>query len=206
MDPAGLIQFYKHFIAFWEKERGWEYDKYSQTFYGRSVLEIGSGLGYDGVTYAKSAHKWTFCDIIPANLKLVQRITDLLEVINVNFQLIENVVNHDYGEMFDGFYAHGVLHHVPFEVARQEVINIDKFLKKGAAIVMLMYPYERWEMCGKPPFEEFGCMTDGEGTPWAEYYDEEKIQLLFGPNYQLDSCIKWGHQNAEFVNFELTKK
>jgi SAM-dependent methyltransferase len=205
-EAEDLVAFYNDCITFWEQERGWEYEKYSVAFSGRSVLEIGSGLGYDGIAYAGSVKKWTFCDIIHENLKFIERIVNYQKVANVNFQLVEDIINHDYGEMFEGFYAHGVLHHVPFEVAQKEVANIDRFLKSGAKVIILMYPYERWLMCGKPPYDEFGCMTDGEGTPWAEYYDDLKIQELFGDGYTLEACIKWGYQNAEFVNFELIKK
>lgn len=206
MDSEALLKFYKQCITFWKKERGWEYERYSNLFSGRSVLEIGSGMGYDGVVLSNSAKKWTFCDIIPSNIEFVQRVACLLDVPNISLQLVRDIFAHEYGETFDGFYAHGVLHHVPFEIAKKEVENIDRFLEKGTCVVLLMYPYERWAMCGKPSFERFGCMTDGEGTPWAEYYDERKIQQLFGPNYQLENTQKWGHQNAEFVNFELTKK
>lgn len=200
------IEFYRRCIGFWEKERGWEYERYSELFSGRSVLEIGSGLGYDGITYSKYVRKWTFCDIIPQNLAFIKKIAGHLGVQNTEFQLIEDVFEHDFNEQYDGFYAHGVLHHVPFEFAQKEVRNIDNFLESGSKVVLLMYPYERWEMCGRPSFKEFGCMTDGEGTPWAEYYDEEKVKLLFGPGYQLLNTKKWGKQNAEFVNFELNKK
>ena len=206
LESEDLLSFYRDCIVFWEKERGWEYEKYSGTFLGRSVLEIGSGLGYDGITYSKSVQKWTFCDVIPQNLAFVSRITEELGVQNTACQIIEDVAGHDFGEQFDGFYAHGVLHHVPFEIAQQEINNIDRFLRVGSKVVVLMYPYERWEMCGKPSFETFGCMTDGDGTPWAEYYDEEKIQKLFGSGYQLDATIKWGADRKEFVNYELTKK
>lgn len=205
IETEDLVAFYQNCIVFWEKERGWEYEKYSEMFSDRSVLEIGSGLGYDGITYSKSVRKWTFCDIIPQNIEFVRRIAGHLDVRNASFQLIEDVIGHDFNELFDGFYAHGVLHHVPFELAQQEVKNIDRFLRSGSKLVLLMYPYERWKICGKPPFEEFGCITDGEGTPWAEYYDETKIQELFGDGYELEDCMKWGHQNAEFVNFELSK-
>eukprot|EP01022_Parablepharisma_sp_SALTPOND_P031654 TRINITY_DN81129_c0_g1_i1.p1 TRINITY_DN81129_c0_g1~~TRINITY_DN81129_c0_g1_i1.p1 ORF type:complete len:149 (+),score=13.67 TRINITY_DN81129_c0_g1_i1:40-447(+) len=84
--------------------------------------------------------------------------------------------------------------------------NISSHLEKGSKAVFLMYPKERWEQCGKPDFEIFGTMTDGEGTPWAQWYDEEKIMLLTGDEFRLDKTIPWGHNNAEFINFELTKK
>lgn len=201
-----LLKIYNKSIAFWKKERGWEYEKYSKLFTGASVLEIGSGLGYDGITFSKKVNKWTFCDIISNNIEFIKRIAHLFKINNVDFQVIEDIFNHDYLGLFDGLYAHGVLHHVPFEIAKKEVANIDQYLKSGARVVLLMYPIERWEICGKPSFSNFGKMTDGEGTPWAEYYDERKIVNLFGPEYVLENTTKWGHESSEFVNFELQKR
>ncbi len=206
LSTEAIFEFYRKCIEFWQKERGWEYERYSELFLGRSVLEIGSGLGYDGITYSKSVRKWTFCDIMPQNLAFIKKVAGHLEVKNIYFQLIEDVFEHDFKDLYDGFYAHGVLHHVPFEVAQKEVRNIDKFLLSGSKVVLLMYPYERWEMCGRPSFEEFGCMTDGEGTPWAEFYDEEKLKSLFGDGFELLNETKWGYRNSEFVNYELIKK
>lgn len=206
LSDVNLEAAYNDFIPFWEKERGWEYERYTPLFAGHDVLEFGSGLGYDGLIFSKSTTSWTYCDIIKDNLSIVQRITHLHGRSNVYFEHIDNVAGHSFPRSYDGFYAHGVLHHVPFALAQQEVANLNKYLDPGARVVILMYPYERWEMCGKPAFDQFGTMTDGEGTPWAEYYDEEKIQNLFGPDYTLLETIKWGHQHAEFVNFELVKK
>jgi SAM-dependent methyltransferase len=205
LSEENLITFYKECANFWESERGWEHKRYSGFFAGKSVLEIGSGLGYDGIVFSQFVKKWTFSDIIRQNIQFIQKISNYYNLTNVDFQIIENIFEHNFKTSFDAFYAHGVLHHVPFEIAKQEVKNIDRFLLKGAKIVVLMYPYERWELCGKPSFEEFGVMTDGPNTPWAEYYDEKKIINLFGPNYNLDNIIKWGHEQKEFVNFELTK-
>lgn len=206
LNDADLETTYKTFVPFWERERGWEYERYTPLFTGRHVLEIGSGLGYDGIIFSQHASSWTFCDIIADNLAFVKRVTQLYGRTNVAFQHLVDLASCSLPRSYDGFYAHGVLHHVPFDLAQQEVANLNKYLNPGAHAVLLMYPYERWEMCGKPDFGKFGIMTDGAGTPWAEYYDEEKIQKLFGPSYSLLKATRWGHQNAEFINFELVKK
>jgi len=69
----------------------------------------------------------------------------------------------------------------------------------------LMYPKERWEMCGKPDFTQFGKYTDG-GCPWTEYYDLDKMQRLVGKKYRLTDVSKWGGNAIEFVNFEFIKE
>lgn len=206
LNDSDLRSEYEKFVPFWEKERGWEYERYTPFFAGRDVIEIGSGMGYDGITYSERAASWTFCDIIRDNLSLVKRMCNLYGRTNVEFRHLDNLESYVFPQKYSGLYAHGVLHHVPFAIAQQEVANLNKYLTSGARVVLLMYPYERWEMSGKPDFDKFGTMTDGEGTPWAEYYDEVKIQKLFGSEYALVKTIKWGYQNSEFVNFELVKK
>ncbi len=203
---ADLDAAYRKFTPFWDRERGWEHERYAIVFKGRHVLEIGSGLGYDGMILSQHVATWTFCDIIEDNLALVKRMVRLYGRANVRFETIGNISDHVFSTTYDGFYAHGVLHHLPFDLAKKEVENIDAYLACGARVVVLMYPVERWEMAGRPDFDQFGNITDGEGTPWAEYYDEAKIEALFGPGYTLLETIKWGHQNAEFVNFELEKQ
>ena len=34
---------------------------------------------------------------------------------------------------------------------------------------------------GRPPFSEWGKLTDGERTPWVEWYDIEKLKLRLHP-------------------------
>ncbi len=201
-----ILTSYDSFRKLWDKERGWEHERYAKMFENRNVLEIGSGLGYDAIVMSPRAKTWTCADILQANIDFVSRMAKLKNRTNIYTQLLEDIASHDYGDTFDGFYAHGVLHHIPFETARQQMKNISNHLEKGSKAVFLMYPKQRWEQCGKPDFEIFGTMTDGEGTPWAQWYDEEKIMLLAGDEFRLDKTIPWGHNNAEFINFELTKK
>lgn len=205
LDDEELLHAYTEFVQFWEQERGWEYERYAKLFQDRNVLEIGSGLGYDGFRLSMYTRSWTFSDIIKDNLCLVQRICTLKKRSNVYFEYIADIERHCFSQKYDGLYAHGVFHHVPFDVARNEVANISNFLKPGAKVVLLMYPKQRWEECGSPPFNKFGLMTDGENTPWAEWYDEEKVMKLMGPDFKLLNSIYWGNNNSEFVNFEFTK-
>jgi len=67
----------------------------------------------------------------------------------------------------------------------------------------MVYPKERWEAHGEPSFEEFAVKTDWAGTPWSEWYDQEKILKLFGDNFKLNW---WKNFNDDkFAWFDLTK-
>ena len=214
LDDEDFFEMYEHFISFWEMERGWEYERYSEMFEGKDVVEIGSGLGYDGITYSQHAKTYTFCDINPEQISTVKRAAKLLSDSqytprtksrsNHEYQILKDPLSHDYDKRFNALYSHGVLHHVPFETAQKEFQNVDRYLEVGSKIVLLMYPKNRWENAGKPDPTEFGRWTD-PGCPWSDWYDEEKILRLVGNHYSLDNTIYWGKNKAEFVNFEMTE-
>ena len=48
-------------------------------------------------------------------------------------------------------------------------------------------------------------MTDGPRTPWAEWYDDDKVRALFGARFRLEWSRNLGHQGIEFNWFELTR-
>jgi len=203
--PEWAFRFvYGKFSAYWDRERGWEHERYSRMFAGRHVLEVGGGMGYDGIKLASQAASLTWAELNAEQIRFLRRVADSFGTGNLGFELLDDPLTHRFSTRFDAFYAHGVLHHVPFEVARAQFANIDRHLEPGARVVMLMYPRERWESVGRPSFQEFGRFTDG-GCPWTEWYDKEKILQLVGPGYDLREELKWGAGGIEFVNFELEK-
>jgi hypothetical protein len=205
MGDENLTRMYKKCMLASMKSRKWEYDKFSPIISRKQVLEIGGGLGYDGFYYSKFAETWTYADIVPENLELFKRLARLLGVQNVRFQLMEDIFHHNFEDVYNGFYAHGVLHHIPFQYAREEVKNIDRFLEDDTYAVVLMYPKERWVAGGKPDFDRFGAFTDGIDTPWAEYYTEEKIVKLFSDRFTLVESTIWGDKGQDLVTYELVK-
>jgi len=209
LSESALLRNYFYFAEFWKKERSWEHVKYTKMFAGRDVVEVGSGFGFDGLKFARKASSHTYVDINPKQIEFLKRLVDVISrnlapVENINFEVLTEPLSQDFGRKFSALYSHGVLHHVPLSFAREEFKNFDRHLEVGSPVVLLMYPKERWEDCGRPDFEVFGNYTDG-GCPWAEYYDEEKIMELVGPNYELNEVIPWGDNNREFINFELIK-
>jgi hypothetical protein len=203
--PVFLLKLvYDYFCGFWKKERAWEHEKYIKYFESKDVLEIGAGMGYDAMQYVNSAKSYTCGELNFLQINFLSKVFGIYNK-DIKLEYLENPIQHKFSRKFNAFYAHGVLHHVPFELAKQQFQNIDKYLESGSIVVFLMYPKERWEHCGKPSFEEFGKFTDG-GCPWAEWYDDKKIKDLVGDGYVLNYTIKWGWNNIEFVNFELVKK
>jgi hypothetical protein len=50
---------------------------YRDFFRGRRILEIGSGLGIDGMTAIADGADWTFSDIAQSNLDVVRRVASI---------------------------------------------------------------------------------------------------------------------------------
>ena len=77
--------------------RGWYHTLYRDIFRGKKVLEIGSGLGFDGITFAAAGAEWTFVDIVQSNLAVVERLCKLQNVSNVRFCYMDDLRSIDLG-------------------------------------------------------------------------------------------------------------
>jgi SAM-dependent methyltransferase len=159
---------------------GWFGPLYRDFLRGRRVIEIGGGMGHDGIRFASHGAHWTFADIAPDNLEVIGRIASLKGV-PASFHLIDDDLSFDGLGEFDVVFACGSLHHVPFDIARRECANLLPHLAPDARWLELVYPRERWTAAGEPPFDKWGTMTDGERTPWAEWYDVDKLRARLSP-------------------------
>lgn len=185
LDQSALFASWKEYFA---RYRSSEPDHWYQILYkefmrGKKVLEIGSGLGFDGILRLQEGgvEEWTFCDIVETNLQVIQRICAELGV-RANFVFIDD--NFEcFGKlgMFDLIWANGSLINVPFDFARAECMKILPHLKPGGRWIELCYPRERWVREGRLPCSEWGKMTDGERTPWVEWYDLVKLKRRLFP-------------------------
>lgn len=186
-----------------------EPDRWYQTLYkefmrGKRVLEIGSGLGFDGTLRLQEGlvKEWTFCDIAETNLQVIQRICKELGV-QASFVFIEdNFECFDKLGMFDVIWANGSLINVPFEFARTECLRILPHLEPGGRWIELCYPQQRWIREGRPPFSEWGKMTDGERTPWVEWYDLVKMRRRLFPA-PLEVVLDFNFHNDIYNWFDL---
>ncbi len=179
------------FLAAWQEmavrrytgEIGWLGPLYFDAFRGRQVAELGSGLGFDGIRFVEQGASWTFCDIVPDNLAVIRRIAALKGLGDrVRLHLIGDDLSFaDLPRDYDAIWVFGSIHHVPFEIARREALDLLGHLKPGGRWMELVYPRERWLREGTPPFDQWGKLTDGERTPWAEWHDIEKVRRRLLP-------------------------
>jgi 2-polyprenyl-3-methyl-5-hydroxy-6-metoxy-1,4-benzoquinol methylase len=182
--------------------RGWYHALYTPALKGLTVLDVGSGFGIDGITFAQAGAKMTFLDIIESNLHVTRRICELLHLENVDFFYIEDFSSFSNLEtQYDVIWCQGSLICVPFDLARSESQELLKHLKPNGRWIELAYPRTRWERDGKPPFDKWGQVTDG-GAPWIEWYDLEKLLARLYPS-KFDVVLGFEFHSADFVWFDL---
>ena len=104
---------------------------------GLRVLEIGCGLGTDGVQFAQAGADYTGVDLTEAAIDLARKNFEQ-RGLQGEFK-VADAENLDFADSsFDLVYSHGVLHHTP-DIARA-VSEIHRVLKpEGRAIVMLYH-------------------------------------------------------------------
>jgi SAM-dependent methyltransferase len=164
-------------------ELGWLATLYADTFRDRRVLELGSGLGFDAMRFAARGANWTCADIVADNLALIRRVAALK---GLGGRIETHLIDDDLSFAgltpgYDVIWVFGSIHHVPFETARREALSALELLQPGGRWMELVYPRERWLREGALPFAEWGKLTDGERTPWAEWHDSEKVRQRLAP-------------------------
>lgn len=199
-------------LAFWRKEYGgtdnrdWYRRLYGAPFRGRRVLDVGSGLGFDSVFFAQAGAAVTCCDVAPSNLELIGRVTAELGL-HVDRLAIDGLESFDTLGQFDVIWCNGSLLHVPFDAAREECATLLDHLVPGGRWVELAYPRERWVREGSPPFDAWGKMTDGERTPWAEWYDMEKLARRLAPRRLAPVLeLHLGHDSFIWLDAEVHER
>ncbi len=204
LDDKTFFEDWERNFATYQRSPRWEQTMYKEFMGGKSVLEIGSGLGYDGTLRLQQGlvKDWTFCDIVESNLQYIERVCRH-RGLAANFVLIDNeFACFEKLGMFDVVWASGSLINVPFQLARTECMKILPHLKPGGRWIELCYPRERWVREGRLPFSEWGKVTDGERTPWVEWYDLVKIKRRLFPA-PLKVILDFNFHNASFNWFDL---
>lgn len=177
-----------NFLEIWEREkragddiRGWYWRLYGDLLRGKRVLEIGSGMGFDAVQFAERGASWTACDIAESNLDLIAAVAKAKSLGIQTYPIRSLSSLRSLPLDFDVVWCNGSLINLPFDDAKEECEEILRHLKSNGRWIELTYPRERWVREGSPSFDQWGKMTDGERTPWMEWYDVEKLRKRLLP-------------------------
>jgi SAM-dependent methyltransferase len=186
-------------------ERGWYHALYREIFFTKKIMDVGSGLGIDGITFAENGAHVTFVDIVQSNLDIIKRLCDIFQIKNVDFCYLENIESlRDLPRNYDVIWCQGSMINAPFENIREEAEEILNHLPVGGRWIELAYPKNRWIREGQLPFSIWGNYTDGEGTPWMEWYDLKKIKRRFDP-IQFEVILSFEFHNGDFIWFDLVR-
>jgi SAM-dependent methyltransferase len=193
-----------YLLAWWERQfeaarvfRGWYWELYGAALSGKRVLEIGSGLGFDAVQLALRGAAMTCCDIAKSNLEIIRRIAEAKGV-DIETIHIDGLASFKRAPQVDVVWAIGSIHHMPFAEAREETAAIVERLKAGGRWIELSYPRERWVREGSPPYQRWGQLTDGERTPWVEWYDVEKLKERLHP-WRIESIMERRFESDTYI-------
>lgn len=185
--------------------RGWYHDKYRSVMDGQRLVDFGSGLGFDSLQFSKVARQVTCVDIVPENLEIIKRVSRLLGRDNVTTCLISNFESfQSLPEDYDVLLAQGSLHHAPAHVVVPEVQELARRLRPGGRWLQLAYPRSRWIREGCLPFHQWGQLTDGAATPWAEWLELDNVLERMSPlKFEVQESFEF--YNQEFIWFDLIK-
>jgi 2-polyprenyl-3-methyl-5-hydroxy-6-metoxy-1,4-benzoquinol methylase len=183
--------------------RGWYQQLYGDVLRGKKVLDVGSGFGIDGLTFARMGAAMTFLDIAETNLQALKRLCGIFRIENANFFYLQDLNSLDgLANDFDVIWCQGSMLHVPFEFARREAQRLLQHLRIGGRWVELTYPPQRWEREGRLPFDKWGRCTDGAATPWAQWYDLERVLARLAPA-EFEVVLSFNFHNDDFNWFDL---
>jgi len=163
LDDDSLLSLWKdvhrHNVDGWVM-RGWYHQLYRPLWAsGVRVLDIGSGFGIDGLTWAGLGARVTCADIVASNLDVLRRLSRLLEIDTIDLLHIAALSAFDTlpDGSVDVVYAQGSLHHAPPEIIVPEVARVVPKLRIGVRWIQLAYPRERWLREGRPPLRDLGA-------------------------------------------------
>lgn len=103
---------------------------------GKQVLEIGCGIGTDGVQFAQAGAIYTGVDLTTAAINLAKRNFELRGLAGI-FQTADAEKLDFPDSSFDIVYSHGVLHHTPD--TRKAVSEVHRVLRPGGQAIVMLY-------------------------------------------------------------------
>lgn len=185
------------------QHRGWYHTLYADFMRGKKIMDVGSGFGVDPITFAQHGAKVTFVDLVETNLQVLERLCNILHLQETHFVLLKDLESlAPLATDYDVIMAMGSLHHAPTEILKPEYRELLRHLKVGGRWLQLAYPKTRWIRDKRPRFAHWGVITDGEGTPWAEWYDLEKLLNMLAPA-KFDVVLYKEFHNQDFNWFDL---
>lgn len=169
---------------------------------GKTVLEIGSGVGLDSYTIAKHGMRLTACDLTFVGVSTAKKRFNS-EGLPGNFSVCDACFLPFTAECFDYVYSFGVLHHAADTAAT--IDEVHRILKQGGeARIMLYHRHSLNELIHRItriPFED-----KDESCPVVRRYTRREIRALFHKYSKVDLKIDYLYGEGYGLIFRITPK
>ena len=185
----------------------------------KRVLDYGCGVGVEALQFAPSNKVWV-ADIVPANLKVAQRLFALSDyelagsfVLTEKPPFIKATEKFDPDSAFDVIHCSGVLHHIVDPVP--VVHEMAGWLTDRGELRLMLYSDKAWlaatgeypppeDVTDHPLREKFVRTFDAVGD-WADWYNQQRLVDRFGEWFDVVS-YDWITRAGDYVAAVLVKK
>lgn len=177
---------------------------YGNALRGKRVLEIGPGLGIDGITLARRGARVTFIDDDAGKLEVLRRLCRILAVNECTFVHTDSIRAFDElpGD-FDVVWCRSWMAQKPFHLARRLSQALVRRLATGGRWMELAYSREAWERCGRPAFCDWAAGA-GETAPWVEWYDAQRLLQRLHP-VEFRTVVHWQSPGEDLNWFDMVR-
>lgn len=183
----------------------------AESFRGKKILSIGSGMGFHELYYQSRGADVTCCDIVETNLEIIHRMAAIKGLPAVKTIATEDTTRETFGGPYDVCFVYGSLMAMPAEQQRSLLARLKASLKRDGQIVLMLYTWKFAEStCGWNSREDFDPLVfarasdpsvGAEHCPWSDWHDDAKLLELAGAGMHITRKQLW--QQGLFVWYTL---
>jgi SAM-dependent methyltransferase len=193
-----------------------EFERWS----GKSVLEIGCGIGTDTMNFARAGAKVTAIDVSAASVDLARKRADvfgLSDRIDFHIANAENLADHIPPRKYDLIYSFGVIHHSPHPEKIIEQIR-SNFIGSGSTLKLMVYNRYSWKVFWMLLGERgrFWKLDDivakhseaQTGCPVTYSYSTNSVRELIGEVFEIEDAFVdhiFPYRISKYVKHEYEK-
>jgi SAM-dependent methyltransferase len=194
-----------------------EFDRWK----GKSVLEIGCGIGTDTINFARAGAQVTAVDLSSESLKLAKQraevfgFSDRISFHEVNAERLSDYIE---PRAYDLVYSFGVIHHSPHPETIMRQIR-ENFVASGSTLKLMVYYRYSWKVLWMLMQEggKFWKLDDiiakhseaQTGCPVTYSYSESTLKTLVGDAFKVEDVFVdhiFPYQIPKYVKYEYEKE
>ena len=187
---------------------------------GKTILEVGCGIGTDTINFARAGAQVTAVDLSEKSLEVARKRAQVYGLRNITFlqanaeELTGSVAARD----FDLVYSFGVLHHTPNP--KQALTEISALLRPGGTLKLMVYYRYSWKVFyvvstyGRGAFWDLDRIIARhseaqEGCPVTYTYGREQLRRLMDSlgfrieSIQIEHIFPW--RIRDYVEYRYRK-